>query len=538
MNKIQNGLSDLAKLFGSNKIQWNLHPETLIEHAIDNKEGSLTNTGALMCDTGKFTGRSPLDRFIVSDYVSEETVDWGPINKPINEAHFNQIRDKMIGYLQDKELYARDCFAGADKTYRIRVRVINSLAWHNLFCYNMFLRPEKHKLKGFKPDYTVICIPEFKANPDSDGTRSENFAIISFAQKLILIGGTGYAGEMKKSIFSVLNYTLPQDHQVFPMHCSANVGAEEYDTALFFGLSGTGKTTLSADPNRKLIGDDEHGWGDKTVFNFEGGCYAKVIDLDAKKEPFIFDAIRFGSIVENTRFEAESRAVDYHNTSVTENTRSSYPVHFVDNALNPSVGGIPKNIFFLTCDAYGVLPPITKMNTQQAMYHFLSGYTAKVAGTEEGVKEPQATFSACYGAPFMPLPPTRYAEMLGEKIRNHNVDVWLINTGWTGGPYGVGKRIQLKYTRAMIQAVLEGMLKNVGYRTHSVYKVNIPLTVPQVPSQVLSPRETWKDDKNYYATANKLALLFIENAKIFEGVVSDEIISGGPQPNYKYELKY
>ena len=410
MNKHQNGISDLANLYASPTIAWNLNPEELIEQAVINGEGKLADNGALACDTGKYTGRSPLDRYVVQDEETRNTVDWSKINQPISESHFNQIRDKMIGYLQDKKLYARDCFAGADKTYRIRVRVINSLAWHNLFCYNMFLRPAQHKLNNFRPDYTVICIPEFKANPESDGTRSENFAIISFAQRLILIGGTGYAGEIKKSIFSVLNYVLPQKYNVLPMHCSANVG-EDYDTALFFGLSGTGKTTLSADRTRKLIGDDEHGWGEKTVFNFEGGCYAKVIDLDAQKEPFIYNAIKFGSIVENTRFCEHSRAIDYTNTQVTENTRTSYPVHYIENALTPSVGGIPKNIFFLTCDAYGVLPPITKLTTEQAMYHFLSGYTAKVAGTEEGIDEPKATFSACYGAPFMPLPAAYYAEM-------------------------------------------------------------------------------------------------------------------------------
>lgn len=515
-------------------IHWNLTPAQLVEESIKNDEGRLTDTGALMCDTGKFTGRSPKDRFIVKDDKTKDTVWWGNINIPISEEQFDNLHNKMVAFLEDKKLYVRDAYAGADKTYRLNLRVINTLAWQNLFCNNMFLRPEQYKLKDFDPNFTIICAPEFEADPEVDGTRQKNFAIVNLTKRMILIGGTAYAGEMKKGIFSVLNYILPQERGVLSMHCSANIGKKHHDTAIFFGLSGTGKTTLSADPNRGLIGDDEHGWTEDNVFNFEGGCYAKAIDLTREKEPEIFDAIKFGAIVENTRFHEGTSTVDYANVSVTENTRTAYPINHISNAVVPSIGGIPKNIFFLTCDAFGVIPPISKMTKGQAMYHFISGYTAKVAGTEAGITEPQTAFSACFGAPFLPLHPTKYAEMLGEKMEKYEVNVWLINTGWTGGPYGVGSRMKLKYTRAMITAALNGTLDNVGFRTHSIFGVQIPLTCPEVPSEVLSPRETWKNDEGYYNKANDLARQFVENFKKYSDFANDEIMSGEPVPNPKY----
>ncbi|MEQ9403336.1 MAG: phosphoenolpyruvate carboxykinase (ATP) [Cyclobacteriaceae bacterium] len=513
---------------------WNLTQSELIEETLKNNEGVLTSTGALMCDTGKFTGRSPKDRFIVEDAKTKDSVWWGNINQPFSEENFDKLYKKMVDYVEDKKVYVREAYAGADKTHRLRVRVINTMAWHNLFAFNMFLRPEDYKLKDFDPNFTILCVPEFEADPDIDGTRQANFAIINFTKRMILIGGTAYSGEMKKGIFSVLNFILPHDEGVLSMHCSSNMSIEEHDTAIFFGLSGTGKTTLSADPNRLLIGDDEHGWTEKNVFNFEGGCYAKVIDLSEEKEPDIYHAIRYGAILENTRFKEGTREVDYENASVTENTRASYPIYHIRNAIEPSIGGMPRNIFFLTCDAFGVIPPIQRLSKGQAMYHFISGYTSKVAGTEAGVTEPEPVFSACFGAPFLPLHPTKYAEMLGAKMDQNEVNVWLINTGWTGGPYGVGSRISLKYTRAMITAALNGALENVGYRTHSIFGAEIPLTCPGVPGEILSPRETWKDDVAFYKKANDLARRFVENFKKFEEFANEEIMAGSPKPNEKY----
>ncbi|MEM9856894.1 MAG: phosphoenolpyruvate carboxykinase (ATP) [Bacteroidota bacterium] len=510
-------------------VYWNQTPAQLIEKALLNGEGHLADNGSICCDTGKFTGRSPKDRFVVEDDKTRDTVWWGDINIPLSESKFDQILDKMVKNLEGKDLYVRDAYAGADKTYRLNLRVINTKAWHNLFCHNMFIRPSRYKLEKFDPNFTIICDPDFKADPKADGTRQDNFAVINFSKRMILIGGTAYAGEMKKGIFSVLNFLLPNDHNVLSMHCSANIGHKKHDTAIFFGLSGTGKTTLSADPNRGLIGDDEHGWTDTNVFNFEGGCYAKVIDLSREKEPQIFDAIKFGSIVENTRFHEGTREVDYTDTSVTENTRTAYPIHYIDNAVDHSIGGIPKNIFFLTCDAYGVLPPISRLNKGEAMYHFISGYTAKVAGTEAGVTEPQTAFSACFGSPFLPLHPTKYAEMLGEKMEKYDVNVWLVNTGWTGGPYGKGSRMKLPLTRAMITAALEGTLNNVGYRKHSIFHIEIPATCPNVPSEVLSPRETWQDDEGYYKKANQLAEAFNENFKKYADYANDEIRAASPK---------
>lgn len=533
LKPLENGLA-FSGIKRCLEAHWNLTPPELVEQAILNSEGQLTSSGALMCDTGKFTGRSPKDRFIVEDSKTKDTIWWGDINIPISEGHFNSLHKRMLEHLENKKIYIRDAYAGADKTHRLNLRVVNTLAWHNLFCYNMFLRPERYKLETFEPDFTIICCPDFKADPTSDGTRQSNFAIINLTRRIILIGGTAYAGEMKKGIFSVLNYILPQEKGVLSMHCSANIGMKKQDTAIFFGLSGTGKTTLSADPNRQLIGDDEHGWTQANVFNFEGGCYAKVIDLTRQKEPEIFDAIRFGAIVENTRFHDQTHTVDYKNVSITENTRAAYPLDHIANAVSPSVGGIPKNIFFLTCDAYGVLPPISKMTKGQAMYHFISGYTAKVAGTEAGVTEPQTVFSACFGAPFLPLHPTKYAEMLGKKMEEHNVAVWLINTGWTGGPYGIGSRVKLKYTRAMITAALNGSLENVGFRQHSIFGVSIPMTCPEIPSALLSPRETWKNDVGYYQKANDLAKQFVGNFKKYKDFANEEIMSGEPRENLKY----
>ncbi|MBL3655673.1 phosphoenolpyruvate carboxykinase (ATP) [Fulvivirga sediminis] len=518
----------------SEKVYWNQTPAELVELALANGEGQLADNGALMCDTGSFTGRSPKDRFIVKDSLTENEVWWGDINIPFDEDKFDLLHQKMLDNLKSKKLYVRDAYAGADKTYRLKLRVINTKAWHNLFCHNMFLRPDIYKLEYFEPNFTIICDPDFKADPKTDGTRQENFAIINFTKRMILVGGTAYAGEMKKGIFSVLNFLLPTEHHVLPMHCSANIGHETLDTAIFFGLSGTGKTTLSADANRGLIGDDEHAWTEKNVFNFEGGCYAKVIDLTRQKEPEIYDAIKFGAIVENTRFIPESRTIDYTNTSVTENTRTAYPIHHILNAVEPSVGGIPKNVFFLTCDAYGVLPPISRLNKGQAMYHFISGYTAKVAGTEAGVTEPQTVFSACFGAPFLPLHPTRYAEMLGEKMEKNDVNVWLVNTGWTGGPYGVGSRMKLQYTRAMITAALTGTLENAGYRKHSIFHFEIPAVCPGVPSKVLSPRETWQNDKGYYDMANKLAEAFNKNFDKYKEFASEETKAASPKKNLNF----
>ncbi|MEQ9231615.1 MAG: phosphoenolpyruvate carboxykinase (ATP) [Cyclobacteriaceae bacterium] len=514
--------------------KWNLSPAELIEETVKNGEGVLTDTGALMCDTGQFTGRSPKDRFIVEDEKTKDSVWWGNINIAFAPEKFDQLLEKMTKFLEDKDVYVRDAYAGADKTHRLRVRVINTMAWHNLFAYNMFLRPERYKLESFDPNFTILCVPEFKADPALDGTRQENFAIINFTKRMILIGGTAYSGEMKKGIFSVLNYLLPHEEGVLSMHCSANMGIGTQDTAIFFGLSGTGKTTLSADPNRLLIGDDEHGWTADNVFNFEGGCYAKVIDLSPQKEPDIYEAIRYGAILENTRFKDDSRTPDYENCEVTENTRASYPLYHIRNAVEPSIGGIPKNIFFLTCDAFGVIPPIQKLSKGQAMYHFISGYTSKVAGTEAGVTEPEPVFSACFGAPFLPLHPTKYAEMLGKKMDDHEVNVWLVNTGWTGGPYGVGERIKLKYTRAMITAALSGSLGNSGYRQHSIFGSLIPMTCPDVPNEILSPRETWRDDVGFYKMANSLCVKFQDNFKKFEEFANEEIMEGAPKENRKY----
>lgn len=511
----------------SGKVHYNLPPAALVEHALARKEGFLTSTGALMADTGKFTGRSPKDRYIVLDEKTKDAVWWGDINIPFDSDKFDALLEKMKVFLQDRDLFIRDAYAGADPNHRLNLKVVNTWAWHNLFCNNMFLRPSNQELENFEHDFTIICAPGFEANPETDGTKNPNFAILNLSKRMILIGGTGYAGEMKKGIFSVLNFLLPHEKQVLSMHCSANVGKDQ-DTAIFFGLSGTGKTTLSADPNRSLIGDDEHGWTESGIFNFEGGCYAKVIDLTREKEPEIWDAIRFGAIVENTRFKPDSRDVDFENKSVTENTRTAYPIDFIPNALDPSISGIPQNIFFLTADAFGVIPPISKLNKSQAMYHFISGYTAKVAGTEMGITEPKLTFSACFGAAFLPLHPTEYATLFGEKMEKHETNVWLINTGWTGGAYGTGSRMKLSYTRAMITAALEGKLDKVEYKSHPIFGFQVPQTCPNVPAEVLNPRNTWENPEDYDRQATGLAKAFRDNFKKFEDFATADILEGSP----------
>jgi phosphoenolpyruvate carboxykinase (ATP) len=509
-------------------VHWNYQPAQLYEEALKNGEGVIVDSGALMVDTSIFTGRAPKDKYVVKDDNTENTVWWGSVNQPIEPEVFDTVLDEMTKYLYNKQLYARDGYAGVDPKYRLKVRFVNTYAWQNLFCYNMFLRPTEKELEKFEPDWVVMDAPEFRINPKRFGIRSSNYAFVSFTKKMIIIGGTGYAGEIKKGIFSVMNYVLPEEKGILSMHCSANEG-EKGDTAIFFGLSGTGKTALSADPNRALIGDDEHGWTEDGVFNFEGGCYAKVINLSKEKEPQIWDAIKFGAIVENTRFIPGTRSIDFKSAKVTENTRVSYPIYHIDNAKTPSVGNQPKNIFFLTCDAFGVLPPISKLNPGQAMFHFISGFTAKVAGTEMGITEPVPTFSACFGAAFLPLHPTKYAEILGENMKNTKVNVWLVNTGWTGGPYGVGERMSLPYTRAMITAALEGKLDKVEYVKDPVFGVSVPTETPGIPADILIPKNTWKDKSKFDETAKKLAKMFNDNFKKFKEFANTEILSGAPK---------
>ncbi len=516
-------------------VRYQLSSNDLHDISLKKGQGKESSLGAIAINTGEFTGRSPMDRFIVKDEVTKDEVWWGDINIPFDPDKFDKLYEKVTSYLSNKEVFVRDSYACADENYKLNIRVVNEYPWSNMFAYNMFLRPTKEELKDFSPEWTIINAPGFMADAAIDGTRQHNFAILNFGKKIALIGGTGYTGEIKKGIFSALNFILPVFKNTLPMHCSANVG-KEGDTAIFFGLSGTGKTTLSADPNRKLIGDDEHGWtNENTVFNFEGGCYAKAIDLSEEKEPEIYQAIKKGAILENIIMDDQG-VIDFSDVSITQNTRVSYPIYHIDNIQEPSIGKNPKNIFFLTADAFGVLPPISKLTPSQAAYHFISGYTAKVAGTEAGVTEPQPSFSACFGAPFMPLHPTRYAEMLSKKMKEAGVNVWLVNTGWSGGQYGVGKRIALKYTRAMITAVLNGDLGDYtyeDYHIHSVFGVAQPRSCPGVPTSVLSPRATWNDDESYYKTAFKLSNAFRMNFKQFEEYANEEIRRGGPQ-RYAY----
>lgn len=519
--------NELNQLLKENNVQTQLSVPQLVEKILARNEGTLTSTGAVCVSTGKYTGRSPKDKFIVAEESTKDKIDWGTTNQPISEEVFTKLYHKVIDYLKQKEeVFVFKGFAGADKKSSLPIQIINELAWHNLFVHQLFIRPTEAELLTHDAQFTVIAAPHFKADPAVDGTNSETFIIISFEHRIVLIGGTEYAGEMKKSIFSVMNFLLPENN-IFSMHCSANVG-QEGDVALFFGLSGTGKTTLSADPNRKLIGDDEHGWSSNGVFNIEGGCYAKCINLSEEKEPQIFDAIRFGTVLENVILNQETRIADYDDNTLTENTRAAYAIENIDNIVKPSIAGHPHTIVFLTADAFGVLPPIAKLTKEQAMYHFLSGYTSKLAGTERGVTAPEATFSTCFGAPFLPLPATRYAEMLGEKILEHNVNVFLVNTGWTGGEYGVGNRMKLSYTRAMVQAALEGELNNVETVADKIFGLNIPLHIAGVPDEVLQPSKTWQDPQAYDKKAKELAAKFRENFKKFTNVSAEIIEKGGP----------
>ncbi|HWB26416.1 MAG TPA: phosphoenolpyruvate carboxykinase (ATP) [Chitinophagaceae bacterium] len=511
-------------------IHYQLTPQQLIFQVLEKEEGILNDTGALCINTGKFTGRCPQDKFIVRDAITEDNINWGKFNIPVEESYFHQLKQKMLAYLETKnELWMRDCYACADPAYRLNIRVINETAWSNLFCFNMFLRPAEEELIDFNPSWSIIHAPGFSADPRVDGTRSSQFAVISFTHRTILIGGTAYTGEIKKGIFTVLNFLLPHNKEVLSMHCSANIGRDG-DVALFFGLSGTGKTTLSADPERNLVGDDEHGWDAMGIFNFEGGCYAKVIGLSKEKEPAIYNAIREGALVENVSFLGDSPKIDFNSAAITENTRVSYPLNFIENAVIPSTGDIPQNIFFLTCDAYGVLPAVSRLSSSQAMFQFISGYTAKIAGTETGITEPKATFSTCFGAPFMPLHPAVYAKLLGQKMQEHSVNVWMINTGWIGGPYGTGKRIPLEYTRAIIRAALNGSLNYMPYEAHPVFGVQMPKRCPGVPETLLNPRYTWRDRDAYDEAADRLARLFANNfAEYDSGDMDDAIRKAVPK---------
>ena len=510
------------------QVHWNLGPAALYEHALARGEGHLAAGGAFAVVTSPHTGRSPNDKFTVRDDGTEETIDWGKVNVATDTAKFRVLRDDVITYLNEQEtLYVRDARVGADESYGIGARVITPNAWQSLFAYNMFLRPRSHELMR-EPDFVVMHAPEMKTDPARHGTRSETAIVLSFTDNTVLICGTRYAGEIKKAVFTVLNYILP-DRDVFPMHCSANVGRDG-DVALFFGLSGTGKTTLSADNERGLIGDDEHGWSDYGVFNFEGGCYAKTINLSQEGEPEIFAATqRFGTILENVVLREETRDIDFSDQSITENTRASYPIHFIPNAVLSGIGGHPHAVLFLTADAFGVLPPIARLTAEQAMYYFLSGYTAKVAGTERGITEPKATFSTCFGAPFLPRHPSVYAEMLGERLRKHHAQVWLVNTGWTGGPYGEGARINLAHTRAMVRQALSGALDDVEMVPDPVFGVEVPVAVPDVPSNLLRTRGTWKDPAAYDRRAAEVACMFEENFDKYRAHVPRAVAESGPK---------
>src|SRR5947209_12062340 len=510
-------ISDVAELLSEGRTHFNLCPGPLVEHSIRRHEVSLAANGAIVGYTNR-TGRSPKDKFIIRDEMTERTVHWGAVNAPLEPEKFDALYAPVMEHLRGRDLYVQDLFCGADPAYRLPLRIVNEYAWHNLFVRQLFIRPTQEELRNHRPEFTVISAPEFKADPKRDGVNSEVFILLNFMRRTVLIGGTSYAGEMKKCIFSVMNYLLPP-RNVFPMHCSANVGHDGV-SALFFGLSGTGKTTLSADPSRDLIGDDEHGWSADGIFNFEGGCYAKCIKLSQKNEPQIWDALRFGCVLENVTLDPVTRIPDYNDDSKTENTRAAYPVDFIENAVIPGLGGHPKNVVFLTADAFGVLPPISKLSPEQAMYHFLSGYTAKVAGTEAGVKEPTATFSTCFGAPFMILRPKVYAELLGKRLEEHSAQCWLVNTGWSGGRYGVGKRMSLKYTRAMVTAAVNGSLLKAQFEIEPSFGLSIPKAVPGVPSELLNPRNAWKDKADYDKMAAQLAELFAKNFEKFE--VSDK----------------
>lgn len=509
---------------------WNLSTPELYEQAVKHGEAQIIHLGPLVATTGDHTGRSPNDKFTVTEPSSEADIWWGDVNRPFEEDRFNGLYRRMLAYIQNRDIFVFDGYGGADERYQMPVRIITEYAWHSMFARNMFIREHNpDKLRMHVPQFTVIDMPNFHADPDYDQTNSKTFILVNFSKRLVLIGGTEYAGEIKKSIFTALNYYLPKQ-DVLSMHCSANYGKDKSDTALFFGLSGTGKTTLSNSADRSLIGDDEHGWSDSGVFNFEGGCYAKVINLDPDGEPEIFATTRrFGTILENVIYDPITRRPDLNDGTLTQNTRASYPITHIPNADPEGMGGHPKNVIFLTADAFGVLPPISKLSREQAMYHFLSGYTAKVAGTERGVTEPIATFSACFGAPFMPLHPGVYAELLGKKIVEHNANVWLVNTGWTGGPYGTGKRMKLAYTRRMVAAALAGELNSAEFEAEPFFNLCLPKAIDGVPEKLLNPRNTWKTKRAYDAQANKLAAMFIGNFKQFESGVAPEVIAAGPK---------
>jgi phosphoenolpyruvate carboxykinase (ATP) len=515
------GIKNVATAF------WNLPTPALYEQAIRRREGMIAHHGPLVVRTGHHTGRAPRDRFIVQEGSSRDLIWWGKINQPFDEQHFEMIYRRLLAYLQGGDVFVQDCYVGADPRFRRKVRVVTETAWHSLFARNMFLRPPAEDLATIEPDFTIIQAPHFHADPATDETRSEAFILVHFGRRLVLIGGTAYAGEIKKSVFGIMNYVLPQDG-ILPMHSSANVG-DDGRTAVYFGLSGTGKTTLSADPERTLIGDDEHGWSDEGVFNFEGGCYAKVIRLSAEGEPEIYETTRrFGTVLENVAIDPLTHRLDLNDDALTENTRAAYPITHIPNASREGTAGHPRDIIMLTCDAFGVLPPIARLAPSQAMYHFLSGYTAKVAGTEQGITEPQATFSTCFGAPFMPLHPSVYARLLGEKIARQRVRVWLVNTGWSGGPYGVGARMKLAYTRAMLHAALDGKLDSVSYVRDPIFGVEVPSECPNIPSEVLSPRKTWKDPRAYDQKARDLAGRFRENFREFEAHVASDVRDASP----------
>ncbi|MEX2529408.1 MAG: phosphoenolpyruvate carboxykinase (ATP) [Gemmatimonadota bacterium] len=518
---------DIHGLEPTGEVHWNLSPACTYEAALQRGEGRLAHMGGFTAVTAPHTGRSPNDRYVVREPSSEGQVDWGKVNVPVTPEQFASLREHVVSYLNRQELFVRDARAGEDPAGGLNVRLVTPSAWHSLFAYNMFLRPPAEELCTQRPDFTILHAPELKADPEIHGTSSGTFVIVNFQEREVLIGGTRYAGEIKKSIFSVLNHLLPEK-DILPMHCSANVG-EDGDVALFFGLSGTGKTTLSADADRGLIGDDEHGWGEKGVFNFEGGCYAKVINLSPAHEPEIYHATQmFGTILENVVLHPDTRTIEFEDGKITENTRASYPIHYIPNAVVPGRAGHPSNVVFLTCDAFGVLPPISRLTPEQAMYHFLSGYTAKVAGTERGVTEPKAAFSACFGAPFLPRPAGVYAGMLGEKLREHGARVWLVNTGWSGGGYGVGKRLRLPYTRAMVREALAGNLDDVPFHVDPTFGLHVPKEVDGVPTVLLTPRDTWKDPEAYDAAAARLADMFRENFRKYEGQVDEVVKRAGP----------
>lgn len=508
----------------------NLSPAELVEAALRRGEGKLSNKGALVVTTGKYTGRSPEDKFIVDTPAVHDTIAWGKVNRPISQDRFNAIRSKMTAYLQNREIFVFDGMAGADPECTKKFRIINELASQNLFVQDLLIRPTEDELKNYgQEDFTIIAAPGFKCIPEIDGIHSEAAIIIDYEQRQVIIAGSQYSGEIKKSVFSVMNYLMPREKDVLPMHCSANMDPVTGDTAIFFGLSGTGKTTLSADPARKLIGDDEHGWSDHGIFNFEGGCYAKCINLDPEGEPEIYGAIRFGSLVENVVMDPDTREFDFDDNSLTENTRVGYPVNYISNAAIPGVGGIPKVVIFLTADAFGVLPPVSRLDGNAAMYHFVTGFTSKLAGTERGVKEPQPTFSTCFGEPFMPMDPSVYANMLGERIGKYNTKVYLVNTGWAGGPYGVGSRMKLKYTRAMVTAALNGLFDNVEFKHNEIFNVDVPQSCPDVPNEIMNPRDTWENKASYDAAAKKLAGMFQNNfAKKYPNMPKN-IAEAGPK---------